>query len=93
MTDLKTHSTIGKRVYTARFGSWPAALAAAGLTLSPRGRYWSDQELATNQHRVMQLRGRTPTPAEMDRPPSTITSGTYRRRFGDLTRAREALKT
>jgi hypothetical protein len=26
-------------------------------------------------------------------PPSTITSGTYRRRFGDLARARRALKT
>ncbi len=32
--DLRTHSTVSKRVYVARFGSWPAA----GLTIAPRGR-------------------------------------------------------
>ena len=70
------------------------ALAAAGLTIAPRGRrYWADDELAANLRQVIQLHGRTPTPAEMDRPPSTMTSGTYRRRFGDLARAREALET
>jgi hypothetical protein len=61
--------------------------------IAPRGRYWSDDELAANLRQVVQRHGRTPIPAEMDRPPSTITSETYRRRFGDLARARAALKT
>jgi hypothetical protein len=64
-----------------------------GLTIAPRGQYWSDEELAANLRQVIQLHGRTPTLAEMDLPPSTITSGTYRRRFGDLTHARDTLKT
>lgn len=93
VADLRQHSTLSERVYIARFGSWPAAVTAAGLTIAPRGRYWSNEELAANLRRIIQLHDRTPTPAEMDRPPSTITSGTYRRRFGDLARAREALKT
>ena len=83
-SDLRTHSTVSKRVYVARFGSWPAALAAAGLTISPRGRSWSDEELAANLSQVIQEHGRPPTLEDLDRPPSTITSGIYRRRFGDL---------
>lgn len=70
-----------------------AAVAAAGLTIALRGRFWSDDELAANLHQIVQLYGRTPTPAEMDRPPSTITSGTYRRRFAALAPAREVLRT
>lgn len=46
VADLQTHSTVlGKRVLVARFGSWPAAVAATGLTIAPRGRYWTDEEL------------------------------------------------
>jgi hypothetical protein len=79
--DLRARPTVSKRVYVSRFGSWPAALAAAGLTIAPRGRrYWSDELLAANLGRVIQEHGRTPILADLDRPPSSITSGTYRRR-------------
>ena len=38
VADLRTHSTVGTRVFLDRFGTWPAALAPAGLTVSPVGR-------------------------------------------------------
>src|SRR5215207_7703595 len=62
---------------------------------------YTDAELVAEVRRVASMlpegaltasRFRTPTLAEMDLP-STITSGTYRRRFGDLTHARDAPKT
>jgi hypothetical protein len=78
------------QVFQTRFGSWPAALAAAGMTVAPTGRSWTEAELAANLL-VIELHGRTPIPAEMDRPPSTVSSKTYRNRYGDLAQARTAL--
>ncbi len=91
VSGLRKHSALSERVFVARFGSWPAAVAAAGLTLSPRGRYWTDDQLAAILLEVVQRYGRTPTAAELDRPPSVVTSSTYRRRFGNLQRARQTL--
>ena len=64
VAELWKHSPLSERFYIGRFGSWPAALAAAGLEVTPLGRYWSDDELAANLRRVVQLHGRTPIPAE-----------------------------
>jgi hypothetical protein len=47
-SDLREHATHSESVYVARFGSRPAGVAAAGLPMAPRGRYWSDEELAAN---------------------------------------------
>lgn len=89
--DVRQYAKNSERVYIARFGSWPAALAAAGLTIAPTGRSWSNDDLAANLRHLIQLYGRTPVSREMDRPPSMITFDTYRRRFGNLDHAKDAL--
>lgn len=58
--DLRAYSPVNKSVFIARFGTWPAALAAAGLNMAPRGRYYTDDNLAANLRAVIDVHGRTP---------------------------------
>lgn len=67
---------------TVRFGSWAAAVAAAGLHQSAMANRWSDAELGSNLHQLVQLYRRPPTLPEMRRPPSRADRATYVRRFG-----------
>ncbi len=70
-----------------RFGSWKAALQRAGLTLSARGRRYSDDEYLDNVLVVWTHYGRQPKYREMDEPPSSIPAGAYEAKFGGWRRA------
>jgi hypothetical protein len=70
-----------------RFGSWKAALQRAGLTLSPHGRRYSDDEYFDNILTVWTHYGRQPKYRAMNVPPSTIPAGAYEAKFGGWRRA------
>lgn len=90
--ELRTLSAVASEVvYIGRFGSWPAALTAAGLTVAPTGRYWTDNQLLANLRTVAETHRRPLALADLDRPPSTITSHTYRHRYGSLRNALDAI--
>lgn len=89
--DVRRHSDLlGDRVIDNRFGSWKAALEAAGLKLSRYGRRWTDDDYFDNLLAVWTHYGRCPRYAEMDRPPSRITSGGYAAKFGSWGKAKLA---
>lgn len=92
--DVALHSTVlGKSTVTDRFGSWAAAVEAAGLQVSRRGRGpLTEQNLAANLHAVWTHLGRRPTQADMRRPPSQISPEPYRKRYGGWTAAVQALR-
>lgn len=87
---LKHGDLIGEKAILNRFGSWKAALEAAGLELSAMGRRWSDDDYFENLLEVWTLHGRAPTYAEMNRPPSRISNGGYASKFGTWGRAKQA---
>lgn len=89
---VRAHSaTIGLRVVVDRFGSWPAAVAAAGLTQSPTAVYWSKQELLGRLDALREGLGRSPRATDVDRQTDMASSDTYRARFGSLSAALDAL--
>jgi hypothetical protein len=88
--DLRRSSLLSQRVVVSRFGTWRAAVEAAGLALSNMGRRWSDDDYFENLLAVWTHYGRPPRYREMDLPPSRITSGGYERKFGTWGRAKEA---
>ena len=79
---LHHSSTLGARVFLSRFGSFNAALAAAGLQHSPLANRWTDQDYIDNLQAVWEHLGRRPIQWDMSRPPSRITGESYRNRFG-----------
>ena len=80
---VRKHSAImGTRILETRFGSFAAALAAAGLQSSHMTRRYTEVDLAHNFRAVAQRLGRTPRVSDMNRPPSTITPKTYTYRYG-----------
>jgi hypothetical protein len=88
----KTYGAIGKFDYSTvirRFGSWNAALRAAGLNLSNEI-HLSDERLFENVLVLWQHYGRQPRRSDLARPPSTITQSPYARRFGSWTSALES---
>ena len=90
--DVRYRSELfGAAIVVTRFGSFPAACAAAGLRTSKLANRWSDEELATNLHTVAETLGGAPRLADMNRPPSRITSRTYTYRFGTWEAAPTAL--
>jgi hypothetical protein len=88
--DLKRSPLLSPRVVVSRFGTWKAAVEAAGLTLSNMGRRWSDADYFENLLAVWTHYGRPPRYREMDLAPSRITSGAYERKFGTWGRAKVA---
>lgn len=70
-----------------RFGSWRGAVEAAGLTSTPLGNRWTDEDYFENLLTVWTFHGRQPKYAEMNLPPSRITNGAYERKFGTWTKA------
>jgi len=89
--ELRQHSQVlGERIVINRFGSWQAALAAAGLTTVPLGRRWTDEDYFTNLLAVWTHHGRAPRYAELNRPPSKISNGAYAKKFGSWGAAKVA---
>lgn len=70
-----------------RFGSWGVALDRAGLAISSLGRRYSDEQYFENLLAVWTHYGRQPKYGEMDRPPSSISSGAYEAKWGTWRKA------
>jgi hypothetical protein len=87
---LKQSDLLSPRVVVSRFGTWRAALEAAGLTLSSMGRRWTDDDYYENLLEVWTHYGRAPKYGEMDASPSRISSGGYEAKFGTWVRAKQA---
>jgi len=90
MDDLKRSDLLSVRVVVNRFGTWKAALEAAGLQLSSLGRRWTDDDYFENLLTVWTHYQRAPKYGEMDKPPSQITSGAYEAKFGTWGRGKQA---
>lgn len=89
--DILAHSDmLGQKMINSRFGTWKAALEAAGLTISPKGRRWKDDDYFENLLGVWTHYGRVPKSAEMDHQPSRISSGGYIAKFGSWGKAKLA---
>ncbi len=87
----KTYSKVGKYDYSTlirRFGSWNAALLAAGLSLSNEI-HISDERLFENLLSLWQHFGRQPRRSELTHALSTVSQSPYLRRFGSWTVALE----
>jgi hypothetical protein len=80
-------STLGAGVVRSRFGSWQAALVAAGLAPNPRGRRYADRECYENLLAVWTHHGRPPQYREMVEPPSAISGKPYVARWGSWNKA------
>lgn len=87
--DIDAHSKINPRLLASRFGSVSNALRLAGIAQVPHGRRHTEDEVFENLLRVWTHYGRPPTHSEMDKPPSTVGSNTYIKRYGGW---RNALK-
>jgi len=74
-------------VYYRRFGSFRAAVKAAGLRERPSARRYSDALCWANLAALWRHYGRAPRSAELDRPPSTVSMQAYRIRFRTVRRA------
>jgi Homing endonuclease associated repeat/HNH endonuclease len=79
--EYPTHGRCTSRIFETRFGSWNAALLAAGLLVGRRQNI-SDLELFENMEKVWTLVGRQPRRDDMKKPTSAFSKGTYERRFG-----------
>jgi 2-oxo-4-hydroxy-4-carboxy--5-ureidoimidazoline (OHCU) decarboxylase len=71
--------------YARRFGSWNAAIAAAGF--DPRFRRRSDEELLDELRSLVETAGEHPTEAAVRDHPDMANSSTYKARFGSWTEA------
>ena len=71
------------------FGSWNAALKAAGLQPTKRARI-PTEELFENLERMWRSLGRQPRYGEVEKPFSAFSAGTYETRFGSWRKALEA---
>src|SRR6266496_4711613 len=83
------HGRFDTKNLARRFGSWNAALAAAGLDISNEGEY-PDERLFANILALWQHYGRQPRRRELAHAPSTISQSPYSRRFGSWTSALES---
>jgi hypothetical protein len=71
------------------FGSWNAALKAAGLEPTKRAKI-PTEELFENLERMWRTLGRQPKYGEVEKPFSSFGAGTYESRFGSWRKALEA---
>jgi len=82
-TGLPTAATFARR-----FGSWNAAIAAAGF--DPRFRRRSDEELLDDLRSLVETAGEHPTAAAVRDHPDMAKPPTYKARFGSWTEALDA---
>lgn len=90
--EFDANAKINSSTVTRRFGKWNKALSIAGAELS--NTFYSEEDLMTNIKNVWLKKGLQPTRRDMDnRALSTISSGTYLRRFGTWYKALESFIT
>ena len=93
LNDVRMHSEIlGSKVLLKRFGSFPAALAAAGLNHSPMANRWTEDDYLDNMRQVWAHYGRAPSATEIGLPPSRISADSYKRRYGSWEQAKRAVR-
>lgn len=85
--EFNSHSAISASAISRRLSSWNTALATAGLKPVNMGRRYTEDDYFENLLAVWTHYGRQPKYAEMNNPPSVITSGAYEKRWGSWTRA------
>ena len=88
--DIHQSERIGLGIVLARFGSWPDAVAAAGLDLSPHAGARTDQELMDNLQTMIDTLGRFPRTRELYDPPSQIRYPTYLAHYRSWAATRDA---
>jgi Restriction endonuclease len=72
------------------FGTWKAALIAAGMNQSPLARRYTDEQCFENMLSVWTHYGRPPQHDEMNQTPSQVGSKAYVRRWGTWRKALQA---
>ena len=82
LREFEAHSGITGGPVRRIFGSWAAALSAAGLRQSALGKRYTDEECFENMLAVWTHYGRPPQHDEMNEPPSSVGSKAYVRRWG-----------
>lgn len=93
-TDVRDHCpTVGTRTLHRRFGSFAAALSAAGLEVHPVETIYSDHELLSNLRYIEDHFSREAVPTDLRRAPSTIRLAAYLHRYGSWAAAMQALRT
>jgi Homing endonuclease associated repeat len=80
--DVDASERLAANVLLTRFGSFAAAVEAAGLKQSPMANWWTARDYLDNLRAVAEHVQREPILDDMNRPPSRITSGSYLYRFG-----------
>ena len=85
--DFASRSDISFAAVCRRLGSWNKALRVAGLQPVNMGRRYSEEDYFENLLSVWTHFGRQPKYAEMNSPPSVITSRAYEKRWGTWTKA------
>ncbi|MCC7049345.1 MAG: HNH endonuclease [Alphaproteobacteria bacterium] len=85
--DLARNGAPSRGLLERRFGSWRAALAAAGIPVQSASQRYTDEECFANLARLWRHHGRAPRVVDADRAPSRIGSAAYLRRAGTWRRA------
>lgn len=80
--EFEVHTGITDGPVRRVFGSWKAALAAAGLRQSSLAKRYTDEQCFENMLAVWTHYGRAPQHDEMNEPPSTVGAKAYTRRWG-----------
>jgi len=88
--DIAANSEISQDLLRRRCGGVSKALRQAGIEQGKLGRRHTEDEVFENLLEVWTHYGRPPTVSEINKPPSTVGSHTYMRRYG---RWRDALKS
>lgn len=88
--ELLAESGISSRPISRLFGSYRAALNAAGLSQSPSGVRYTDEECFENLLNVWMALGRQPFYSQMTSPPSRVGPKAYVVRWGSWRKALEA---
>ena len=81
------HAEMSGECVRRRFGSWGAALKAAGIAIAKSQRRHSEDDYFENLLAVWTHYGRQPKYGEMDEPPSSITPGAYEAKWGTWRKA------
>lgn len=88
--EFNERSNVSYTVVFRRFGNWRKALERAGLSVSPVGRRYSDDECFENLLRVWTQLGRPPQYKEMAGPESIVGPKAYVKRWGTWNKALHA---
>lgn len=88
VSHYREHGQFSEKPFNRHFGSWAAALEAAGLDISDQfNRRIPDEDLLENLETVWQRLGRQPTVNDMFPPLSRFSAHAYKRRFGGFRKA------